>query len=376
VKVLIAPDKFKGSLSAADAAEAIRLGVQRAWPDATLSTHPMSDGGEGFLDAVRAGDATARDHHVVVRGALGEHRRSVFVTVGDTAYIESADVVGLHRLRPTPRTALSAGTYGVGQLVRAALDTGCTSIVVGLGGSSTTDGGVGMLVALGARVSDERGAPLAAGGGSLASLAGLDLSGLDERLARCSLVAATDVTNPLLGPDGAAQVYARQKGADDAGVVQLSLGLERWRDVVHSQTGRELDVPGGGAAGGLGAALAGVLGATVLSGAELVLDLTGLRSRIAQHDWVITGEGSLDSQSLQGKGPVTLVRVARSQGVPAAVVAGRCLLEEPELAVLGVRQTAVLADHFDDPMTDAFDKLVDVSSTLALRLYDRRPAAR
>lgn len=221
-------------------------------------------------------------------------------------------MVGLHQLRPTPVTALSAGTHGVGQLVLAALDDGCTSIVVGLGGSSTTDGGVGMLVALGARVRDEGDEPLAAGGGSLTTLARLDLSGLDERLARCSLVAATDVSNPLLGPHGAAEVYARQKGADDAGVAQLSLGLERWRDTVRSQTGQELDVPGGGAAGGLGAALAGVLGATVLSGAELVLDLTGLRSRIAQHDWVITGEGSLDSQSLRGKGPVSLIRAARS----------------------------------------------------------------
>lgn len=375
MKVLIAPDKFKGSLSATDAAEAIRLGMRRSWPQAQFSLHPMSDGGEGFLDAVRTSDDAARDHHVVLRGALGEHCRSTFVTVRDTAYIESADVIGLHRHRPTPGTALSADTYGVGQLVLAALDSGCTSIVVGLGGTSTTDGGVGMLVALGARVSDERDEPLAAGGGSLRSLARLDLSGLDGRVARCSLVAATDVTNPLLGPQGAAEVYARQKGADDVGVAQLSLGLKRWRDTVHAQTGRELNVPSGGAAGGLGAALAGVLGATVVSGAELVLDLTGLRWRIAQHDWVVTGEGSMDSQSLQGKGPVSLLRAARSQGVPTAVVAGRCLLEEEELAVLGVRQMAVLADQFTDPMTEAFDKVVDVSSSLASRIDHPRSTA-
>lgn len=321
LRVLVAPDKFKGTLTGAEAAAAMADGVRDAFPDAVVTAVPFADGGEGTVEAVLSagGEALVR----TVPGPLGEPVQARLALRGTTAVVESAQACGLQLLTPTPATALAATSAGVGELLREALAAGATSVVVGLGGVACTDGGAGMASALGARLLDDRGRPLPAGGSALADLASVDLGHLLEVVARASFVAATDVTNPLLGPDGAAAVYAPQKGAGPEEVALLEQGLERWADLVEGAYGistREL--PGAGAAGGLGWALASLLGAEVRPGADLLMELLGLHDALEDADLVVTGEGKLDRQSTFGKGPVALAREAAGRGLPVLGIAG------------------------------------------------------
>lgn len=343
LRVLVAPDKFKGTLTGAEAATAMADGVRDALPDAVVTAVPFADGGEGTVEAVltAGGEALVR----TVPGPLGEPVRARLALQGTTAVVESAQACGLQLLAPTPATALAATSAGVGELLREALAAGATSVVVGLGGVACTDGGAGMASALGARLLDDRGRPLSAGGGALADLASVDLGHLLEVVARASFVAATDVTNPLLGPDGAAAVYAPQKGAGPEEVARLEQGLERWADLVEGAYGistREL--PGAGAAGGLGWALASLLGAEVRPGADLLMELLGLHDALEDADLVVTGEGKLDRQSTFGKGPVALAREAAGRGLPvlgiAGVVEDEARQEESFAAVCSLVQTA------------------------------------
>jgi glycerate kinase len=324
-RVLVAPDSFKGSLTQAEVAAAIAAGVKRALPGARVTELPLSDGGEGWLDTLVAADPGGRVESVAVSGPLGEavDGRFGLVEGGRTAVVEVATASGLHLVDPTPATFRAASSRGSGELIRAALDAGATRILVGLGGSATTDGGAGLGVALGARVLDAAGEPVGPGGAALANAATVDLSGLDPRVGGAEVLAATDVDNPLLGPTGAAAVYGPQKGAWPADIDPVDAALANYADRVEAALGRELrSVPGAGAAGGLGFGLLAFCGARLAAGIEVALDLVGFDAALAGADLVITGEGRIDLQTLRGKVLAGVAGRARAAGVPVYAIGG------------------------------------------------------
>jgi glycerate kinase len=322
MRVLIAPDKFKGSLTAPAAAAAMRLGVLDVVPDADVVTMPVADGGEGTVDAFVAAGATP--HEVVVAGPLGDPVTARFAVLDGTAVVEAAQACGLALVgQPSARTALAADTIGVAQLVQAAAAApGVTRLALGIGGSASTDGGSGLARGLGARLLDSAGAELPPGGGSLSELARLDASGLTRPSVDVQL--ACDVTAGLLD---AAYVFAAQKGAGPNEIERLASGLRRWAEVAGLP-----DVPGSGAAGGLGAGAIAFLNAAVVSGADVVLDRLGFATAVRGADLVLTGEGSFDEQSLTGKAPIGVARAATGAGVRTWLIAGRATVRPPELA--------------------------------------------
>jgi len=338
VRILVAPDKFKGSLSAPDVAARVATGITGAVPGAVVVEIPVADGGEGTLDAAAA--AGFRRVPVAVTGPTGEPMVADLAVRGTTAVVEMAAASGLAVLpggRPAPLAATSIGT---GRLVRAALDLGCTEIVVGVGGSACTDGGAGLLTGLGARLLDDDGRELPLGGGALVHLARVELDQADRRLAATRVVLASDVDNPLLGPRGAATVYGPQKAASPADVELLEAGLTRWvaalADAIGPRAFTVAGEPGAGAAGGVGYACLAVLGAVRRPGIDVVLDLTDFDAELAAADLVVTGEGSLDAQTLHGKAPAGVAARARAAGVPVVAVAGRSLLDPAGLAAAGL----------------------------------------
>ncbi len=350
VRVVVAPDKFKGSLTAAQAAAALGRGLTRA--GAAVVEHPIADGGEGTVAVALAHGFTPVT--VPVRGPLGRPRTATMAMSADgsTALVEAAEAAGLGLLgdTPSPHTAWRASTHGVGELIAAALERGASRIIVAVGGSATTDGGIGALVALGARVLDRAGEPVPPGARGLAEAHRLDVSGIGPGAGQAELVVATDVDNPLTGPAGAAAAYSRQKGATADMVPTLDAGLRRWADTVAATTGRDpRDEPGMGAAGGLAFGLAAVLGARLTSGVDLLLDLTRFADRVASADLVVVGEGSLDEQSLRGKGPLGVARAAARHGVPVVAVAGRSTADPDQLRRAGITKVYTLADREPDP---------------------------
>jgi glycerate 2-kinase len=341
MRVVVAPDKFKGSATAAQVAAALAVGLRQSRPDLEVVELPVADGGDGTVAAVLA--AGFAPVVTIAEGPTGHPVETTFALKDAVAVIELADVAGLRRLPGGEPAPLTASTYGVGQVIGAALDGGATTIVLGIGGSATTDGGAGMVQALGARLTDEDGADLARGGAALAALAAIDPGGLDGRIGAVRFLVASDVDNPLLGPPGAAAVFGPQKGASPADVIVLDRALARWAALTKS--GPELArAPGAGAAGGTGFAALAYLGARLVAGADLVLDLIGFEAALAGTGLVITGEGSLDAQSLGGKAPLGVARAASRCGVPVAVVAGQILLSAGELAAAGFAAAYALAD--------------------------------
>lgn len=324
MRVVIAPDSFKGSLSAWEAAEAMAAGVRRLWPQAETVLVPMADGGEGTTEAlVRA--TGGRLQEKTVTGPLGEPVRAGFGILGDgeTGVIEMAAAAGLYLVPEERRDPRVTTTYGVGELIRAALDAGCRRLVVGIGGSATNDGGVGMAQALGARFTDAAGREIGRGGGSLGELAHIDLTGLDPRLKAVAVRVACDVDNPLCGPRGAAAVYGPQKGATPEMVATLDANLSHLAKVIAQDLGRSVaDIPGAGAAGGLGAGLIAFLDASLMPGVEMVIQAVNLPARVAGADLVLTGEGKIDAQTAFGKTPAGVARVAKAAGLPVIAVAG------------------------------------------------------
>ncbi|MHB1801106.1 MAG: glycerate kinase [Actinomycetes bacterium] len=341
--VVVAPDKFKGSLSAPEASAAIARGLRAARPGLGVVEHPVADGGEGTVAvAVRAGFTHVR---CAVTGPSGDRLAAAYALRGRTAVIELAQAAGVRRLGGRAVAPGAGTTRGVGELLVQALDQGAQRIVVGAGGSVTTDGGAGLVRALGAELYDALGHRLAEGGSALAGAARLEVSRLDPRLARIELLVACDVDNPLLGPRGAAVVYGPQKGATPGDVRLLEAGLTRWAELVAAATGADLrDQPGAGAAGGAGFGLAAVLGARLLPGIDLMLDLTGYRDVLAGACLVVTGEGSLDAQSLRGKAPVGVARQAAARGVPTVAVAGQCRVSPAALLHVGIQAVYPLTD--------------------------------
>ena len=348
MRVVVAPDKFKGSLPAVEVADAIAGGLRAELPTAELVTIPVADGGDGTVDAAVA--AGFRRVPVTVDGPTGESVRTGYARRGETAVIELADACGLMRLPGGRREPLTASSFGAGQALAAALEAGARRIVLGVGGSASTDGGAGLLQALGARVLGTRGEPLARGGAALRDVAALDLGGLHPALRNCSVILATDVANPLTGPEGAAEVYGPQKGASPDQVSELASGLRRWAAVVAEVTGTDWSqAPGAGAAGGVGFAALAVLDAEPRPGIELVLDLVGFESALDGTDLVITGEGALDAQTLAGKAPMGVARAAGRRGIPVVAVVGRSTLTEGELAGAGLAAVYPLSDLEPDP---------------------------
>ncbi|BAN47334.1 glycerate kinase [Metapseudomonas resinovorans] len=323
MKVVIAPDSFKESLSAPEVAAAIARGWASVFPDAELVQKPMADGGEGTVDAVLAATGGER-REARVLGPLGESVQAHWGWLGEgRAIIEMAAASGLHLVTPSARDATRTSSFGTGELIRQALDAGATRIILGLGGSATNDGGAGLLSALGLRLLDEDGVPLPGGGAALARLARIDASGLDPRLAGVEFEVAADVDNPLCGDKGASQVFGPQKGASPEQVTLLDAALGHYARVVATQLGADHSLyPGVGAAGGLGFAARAFLGARFCPGIELVAELAGLAEAVRDADLVVTGEGRLDAQSLHGKTPVGVARIAGAAGVPVIALAG------------------------------------------------------
>ena len=355
MRVLIAPDDFKGTLSAVEAAEAIAIGWRLHAPDDTLTLIPMSDGGPGFVRAVSTvlgGDIAP----VGLRGPMGETAIGMVLMVDGTGYVESAHGCGLALVHPDRRDARAATSYGVGQLIAAAIDSGARRIVVGLGGTASTDGGAGMLAALGATARDAAGSPIAleAGGAALADVVTVDLAPARARVADVEIVVASDVDSPLLGSRGAARGFAAQKGADDAAVEQLEAALTSYsRAIGRRADGKDPAVAlGAGAGGGLGYGLM-LLGGRRVPGIETVMGVLGLEAAIGVSDLVITGEGCFDWQSLRGKVVSGVAAAALNQGRPVVVLAGRVEVGKREYVALGITEAHAASADGDVPATPA-----------------------
>ena len=372
--IVIAPDKFKGSLSAPEVAEILERGLLKVDPTLTVVRIPVADGGEGTLDAAIGSGYEARIARV--SGPTGEPVDAAYAVRGSSAVVELATASGLAVLPGGTLAPLLASSRGTGELIAAALDAGCDSIVLGVGGSACTDGGAGMLAGLGARLLDEHGEGRPDGGGSLSSLVMVDLSGLDERLRSVAIVLASDVDNPLLGTEGAAAIFGPQKGATPQDVSDLEDGLSNLARILQdaatlSSAERERVsaasiTSGAGAAGGVGFAAMAVLGAARRPGIDVVLEFTGLPERLAGADLVITGEVSLDGQSLGGKTPVGVAQAAARAGVPTVAVCGRTTLSKEQVAAAGFVRSYALTELEPD-----VDKCIRDAAVLLERLGER-----
>jgi glycerate kinase len=346
MRIVIATDKFKGSLSAAEAAQSLGRGIKAALPGTVIEEIPVADGGEGTLDAAVAAGFTK--HSERVSGPTGPPVQAAYATRGQEAVIELAQTSGLALLPGMTFDPLGATTFGTGQLIRAALNRGCTRIIIGAGGSASTDGGAGLLVALGAEFLDAQGTPVAPGGAALADIARINLDGLDEHVRSAQFILASDVDNPLLGPRGAAAVFGPQKGAGKQEVKQLERALAHFAQVLETVIGPRASeaatAPGSGSAGGVGYGLMAVLGARRESGVELVHHLTNFQDRLAGANLLISGEGRLDHQSLGGKAAVGTAQAAIARGIPVIAVCGSTNLTGPELQAAGFSRTYALRD--------------------------------
>jgi glycerate 2-kinase len=324
MKVIIAPDSFKESLSALEVANAIEKGFRDIFPEAEYVKIPMADGGEGTVQSLV--DATGgRIVKTEVTGPLGDRVQAFFGMLGDgkTAVIEMAAASGLHLVPSEKRNPLVTTTRGTGELILAALDEGAEHIIIGIGGSATNDGGAGMIQALGGRLLNRHGQEIGPGGGSLSELADIDLSGLDQRLKCVKIEVACDVDNPLTGPKGASAVFGPQKGATPEMVVTLDKNLHHYADVIERVLGKQVkDIPGAGAAGGLGAGLLAFLDAKLKRGVEIVLETVNFHERIQGASLVITGEGRIDRQTIFGKTPIGVAKAAKRYNIPVIAIAG------------------------------------------------------
>ncbi|MBF1996047.1 glycerate kinase [Serratia symbiotica] len=366
-KVVIAPDSFKESLSALEVADAIECGFSQIFPQVRYIKLPMADGGEGTVESMVA----ATDGEIIeleVTGPLGRPVQAFYGLLGDgeTAVIEMAAASGLHLVPNGQRDPRITTSYGTGELMLAALAHGVKAMVLGMGGSATNDGGAGMIQALGARLLDAQRQPLPPGGAALAQLAHIDLVGLDPRLRQLSITAACDVDNPLCGEKGASAVFGPQKGTTPQMVAQLDAALRHYGELMEQVTGREIvRQPGTGAAGGMGAALLGMLEARLRPGIEIVIETLRLEEAVRGADLVITGEGRLDSQSIHGKTPIGVARVAKRHGLPVIGIAGSLA---PDYQVVHL--------HGIDAAFSVLDRIVTLEEALAGAAHNLEVTAR
>ncbi|OKP83995.1 glycerate kinase [Paenibacillus helianthi] len=341
---VLAPDSFKESMSAKEVCVAMEKGLRKIYPAAHYIHVPMADGGEGTVQSLV--DASGGEiHYKEVTGPLGQKVIAQYGILGggQTAAIEMASASGIHLVSQETRNPMITTTYGTGELIRECLDRGIRKIIIGIGGSATNDGGTGMAEALGARFLDESGAELPRGGGSLGRLASIDITALDERLQHVQLIVACDVTNPLCGEQGASRVFGPQKGADPERVQKLDANLAHYAAIVKRQLHKDVcDLPGAGAAGGLGAGLMIFTQAVLQKGIEIVIEYTGLKDKLAGADIVFTGEGGIDFQTKFGKTPYGVARTAKARGIQVIAIAGyigegiESLYEEGFTAIFGI----------------------------------------
>ncbi|MYM22003.1 glycerate kinase [Duganella sp. FT135W] len=367
MKIVIAPDSFKESLTAMAVANEIEAGFREIFPDAEYCKLPVADGGEGTVQAMidaSGGKLVA----LKVTGPLGEPVAAFYGLMGDghTAVIEMAAASGLELVTPAQRNPLRTTSYGTGELIRHALNAGARRFVLGIGGSATNDGGAGMLQALGGRLLDAGGEDLAVGGGALAKLDRIDLSELDARIKDCVFDVACDVSNPLVGLQGASAIFGPQKGATPEMVAQLDDNLRHYAAIITRDLGLDVaDVPGAGAGGGIGAGMMVFLGGSLRPGSEIVTAAVGLDAAVADADLVITGEGRIDGQTIHGKTPIGVARVAQRHGKPVIAIAGSL-----------ASGAAVVHDHGIDAVFAAVSRPCTVEEALANAALNVRSAAR
>lgn len=373
MKIIVAPQALKGSLTAAETGRAIAEGAREVYSEVEIRIVPVADGGEGTVQALvdaTGGKVLERE----VTGPLGKPVRAFFGLMGDkrTAVIEMAASSGLPLVPPGQRDPRITTTYGVGELILAALNDGCTHFIIGIGGSATNDGGAGMAQALGARLRDAQGNELPRGGTALAQLARIDVEHMDARLRNCTFDVACDVNNPLCGPAGASAVYGPQKGATPEMVAELDAALAHYAWIIERDLGHAVrDIPGAGAAGGLGAGLLAFLHATLRPGAQIVLEAVRLEEQIRTADLIITAEGQLDSQTAYGKSVGAVAALAKKYGLPVLAIAGSLGENYEEIYKLGIDGIAVLPSGpmtLDDSMQQAA-RLTSKATERALRIF-------
>jgi glycerate kinase len=376
LKIVIAPQSFKGSLSALKVAQAIALGIKRVLPDAETVVVPMADGGEGTVEALV--DATCGQIITTdVTGPLGESIAAKWGILGDgvTGIIEAAAASGITLVPPGKLNPLITTTYGTGELIRAALNAGCRKLIVGIGGTATNDGGAGMAQALGVRLLDNRGKELPRGGAALAKLDRIDVSGLDRRLAECHVVSACDVTNPLCGELGASVVYGPQKGASEEMCRRLDEALSHYAGVIKADLGIEvMDLPGAGAAGGLGAGLVAFLGSDLLPGIDIVIEFVGLVDHLGDASLIFTGEGRIDGQTLFGKTVSGVFSKAKALRIPTVAIVGE-VTNSSDVYQSGIDAVLSIAPgpvSLEKSMADAASLIADAAER-AMRLILIRP---
>lgn len=347
MQIILAPDSFKGSLSSPDVCTAMKKGVDAALPEANVTVMPLADGGEGTVDALIRG-TNGSFFKTVVQGPLGEQVGATWGILGDgkTAVIEMAEASGLplvekHRLNP-----LQASTYGTGQLIEKALDRGCTKVILGIGGSATNDGGAGMASALGVKFLDENGEELPPGGENLLHLSNIHTDNLDPRLQQTEIMVACDVTNPLCGPNGASEIYGPQKGATKEMVKTLDEALYHYASMIREQLSINIiDVPGAGAAGGLGGGLLAFLNGELRPGIDIVLEVIEIEKELQKADLVITGEGKTDKQTTFGKAPMGVGQLAQSIGIPVICISGSLAHGYEQLEKHGIQACFSILDQ-------------------------------
>ncbi|HHZ92607.1 TPA: glycerate kinase [Candidatus Poribacteria bacterium] len=372
MKIVIAPDSFKGSLTAPQVAEAIEAGFLLVFPSIVTDKLPMADGGEGTVASLVA-SSDGKMQQVSVLNPLGNQIPSEFGIMGDcqTAVIEMASASGLPLISQDQQNPMLTTTYGTGQLMHAALDTGCKKLIIGIGGSATNDGGAGMAQALGAKLLDTSGNQIGFGGGSLADIDKIDISGFDPRLSEVDVVVACDVSNTLTGKDGASYVYGPQKGATLDMAEVLDRNLAHFASIIKRDLDQSVaDIPGAGAAGGLGAGLIAFAGAKLQAGIDIVLEVTDFANRIQGSDLVITGEGRLDYQTAFGKTPAGVAKIAQQHNIPVIAIAGSVTEDIDKLYAIGID---AVVDIFHEPMSLETamvnaSKLITIAAERAARL--------
>ena len=383
MKIVVAPDSFKGSVSALEAASAMEQGLRRVFPDAIIEKIPMADGGEGTVQSLV--DATGG--HIHTRRVVAPLENEVdaqfgILSDGETAVIEMASASGLTLVAPHERNPLRATTYGTGELIHAALEAGCRRLIIGIGGSATNDGGAGMAEALGVRLLDANGKQIPRGGGNLNQLTSIDVTHLHPAIAETETVVACDVNNPLTGPEGASHVYGPQKGATPEMIETLDRHLAHFDSVLTRTLGTSFnDVPGAGAAGGLGAGLMAFLNAELRLGVDIMIDAVKLKERVNGAAVVFTGEGQLDFQTVFGKTPVGVAKVAKSYGIPVIAIAGgiaegaEAVYEAGIDAMLGIVQEPMT---LEDAVGDATRLIADTAEQAArlIAIGQREPLRR
>jgi len=373
MKIVIAPDSFKGSVSARDAAQSIKNGIMKVYKDINLVCIPMADGGEGTVQPMV--DVTGgKIIKIKVHGPMFREVDAFYGILGDgkTAIIEMAAASGLPLVPDNQKDPMTASTYGTGELIKHALDEGCERIIMGVGGSATNDGGQGMAKALGVRFLDKQGYDIGYGGGSLDKLFTIDISGIDKRVKNCEVILACDVENPLCGPNGATYIFGPQKGAKDGVLEILDKNLEHYADVIKSTLDIDIkDYPGAGAAGGLGGGAMAFLNAKMRKGVEIVIDMVSLDEHVKDADLVITGEGMMDFQTQFGKTPFGVAKTAKKYDVPVIALVGKIGKGADALYDLGIDSIFSIVDgpmSLEDAMANG-GKLLEDAAERVMRLY-------